>query len=307
MNGRKNKQGYFDSLIGEKTPSKTAGLTYTVAVCVFFLISIVVSFCSVGIGEGKPQWYLYVSFLAAPVVFLMTAIWYFSYTKTPIKSFVKEQNCSPKYYLISILLQVGLLALGEVNTLFLQFLEGFGYENTEIILPNTQGFGMVGVLVAVAVAPALMEELFFRGIFQRELKEFSLWAQVLLCGGLFALYHQNPAQTVYQFICGASFALVAAKAGSFLPTVLSHFINNALVIVLYSLGINSFEGGMYAIMLVFSIVCLIGTLGYLIVFDRQTKQKKQTKKGAYKELFACAFLGVFVFGLSWLITLLTGF
>ncbi len=307
MNGKNQQQGYFSSLIGEKAPSKTAGLTYTVSVCAFFLLSLVVTIVLAGVGESKPNWYLYVSFLVAPVAFLLTAIWYFSYTKTPVKGFLQAQKCPPKYYLVAFLLQIGLLSLGEVNTLFLRFLERFGYQNAEITLPDTQGFGMVGVLLVVALLPALMEELFFRGIFLQGMKDFSLWTKVLLCGGLFALYHQNPAQTIYQFLCGASFALVAIKAGSFFPTVLSHFANNALVIVLYSLGINSFGGGMYAFTLVFSGICLAGSLVYLIVFDQRERAKKQTKKGAYKEFFACAFFGVFVFGLSWLITLIAGF
>lgn len=306
MSQKNQKQGFFAPLIGEKTPSKTAGLTYTVAVCAFLIVSFFVLLLPVGEGE-LPQWYLYANFLAAPVAFVAVTIWYFGYTKTTVKDFVKEQKCHPKYYLIAVLLQIGLLSLAEVNGLFLQFLEKFGYQDSGITLPSMQGFGFVGVLIVVGVIPAVMEELFFRGIFQREMKDFSLWAKVLLCGGLFALYHQNPAQTIYQFICGASFALVAAKSGSFFPTVLSHFINNALIVVLYVLGISSFEGGMYAIILVLSGICLFGSLVWLLVFDKEKADKKQTKNGAYKEIFACAGFGIFVLGLSWLLTLIMGF
>ncbi len=306
MNEKNQKRGFFTPLIGEKTSSKTAGLTYTAAVCAFLLVSFFVLLFPVGEGE-LPQWYLYVNFLAAPVAFAAVIVWYFRYTKTTVKSFVKEQKCRPKYYLIAVLLQVGLFSLAEVNGLFLRFLERFGYQDSGIALPSTQGFGLVGVLIVVGLIPAVMEELFFRGIFQRETKDFSLWAKVLICGGLFALYHQNPAQTIYQFICGACFALVAARSGSFLPTVLSHFINNALIVVLYALGISSFEGGTYAIILVLSGICLVGSLLWLIVFERNDLDKRSTKKGAYKEIFACAGFGIFVLGLSWLLTLIVGF
>ncbi len=307
MNGKNQKRGYLSSLIGEKTPSKIAGLTYSAAVCVFLAVSFVVALFAGEIGETKPQWYLYLSFLAAPIAFALTVAWYFSYTKTSVKAFVKEQKCSPKYYLVAALLQIGLFSLGELNGLFLQFLENFGYQNIEIELPSTAGFGIVGVLLAVAVLPAVMEELFFRGIFLRETKEFSLLGRVLLCGGLFALYHQNPAQTIYQFICGAAFAYVAAKAGSFLPTVLSHFINNALIVVLYANGITAFEGGTYAFILVLSAICLVGTLVYFLFFDKKNEEKKSARKGVYKEFFTCAALGITVLGLTWLLALIGGF
>ncbi len=306
MDRKKEKQRGFSSLIGEKTPAKIAGLCYSAAACAFFALSIVILFCSLAVGEGEtPQWYLYVSFSAAPVAFSLVAAWYFFYTGTPVKKFFKEQKCAPKYYLIAFLLQIGLLSLGELNGAFLRFLERFGYEDSGIILPSTKGFGLVGVLLVVAVLPAALEELFFRGIFLREMKDFSLWGKVCLCGGLFALYHQNPAQTVYQLLCGLAFALIAARAGSFLPTVLSHFFNNAFIILLYALGITSYSQKAYGIGVTVCGLCLVGALVWLF-FDLRKTEKKKTEKGAYKQFFICALLGLAAFGFSWLATLLTG-
>ncbi len=302
---KRTQNGFLDSLIGERTPAKTSGLVYTVSACAFFFVSYVVSMFSQ--GEEKPQWFLYLTFLAAPIAFALVVGWYFAYTKTPVKDFFRAQRCHPKYYLLALTVQIGLLSLGELNGVFLRFLERFGYEDSEIILPSLNGFGFVGVLFAVAVLPAVMEELFFRGVFLREMKEFSPVMQVVLCGGLFALYHQNPAQTVYQFICGVAFALVAMRAGSFLPTVLAHFINNAFIITLYKLGITSYPLPMYVIMLVLSVLCLVGSAVYIFVFDKGTEPKSPPKKGAYGSFFACAAIGIFVFALSWLLTLVTGF
>lgn len=299
----KENGGFISSLIGEKTPAKTAGLSYTVAALAIFAISFVFAFLPVGEGE-KPDWWLYLNFLAAPMAFLIVGIWYFSYTKTPFAGFIKEQKCHPKYFLVALLLQVGLFSLSELNVLFVEFLQSLGYKDAGISLPSMQGAGCIGVFVTVAILPAIMEEFVFRGIFLRETKEFSLLGQVLVCGGLFALYHQNPAQTVYQFICGAAFALVAIKSGSFLPTALSHFINNGVILLLTKLGIDSFDEPMYVITLVVSGLCLVGSLVCLLVFDREKREKK---KGNYKHLFACAGVGIAMLLLSWLTTLLMGF
>ena len=300
---RKNSEGFFSSLIGERTRAKTAGLIYTVAALAIFAVALIIGFIPVGEGE-QPQWWLYLSFLAAPVAFLIVGIWYFSYTETSPLAFIKEQKCSWKYYLIAIILQIGLFGLSEVNVLFVEFLEGLGYKDGGITLPSMQGAGFIGVFITIAVIPAIMEEFVFRGIFLRETKEFSLLSQTLICGALFALYHQNPAQTVYQFICGAAFALVAIKSGSMLPTMLSHFINNAAILLLTKFGVSSFEMPMYAIILIVAGLCLVGSLVYLLVFDRQ---KHEEKRGNYKQLFACAGIGIFMLLLSWCATLLTGF
>ncbi len=296
-------QGFLSALIGEPTPSKRAGLVYSFYALAFFGVALL--FGMLPKGEGTPQWYLYGSFLVAPIAFAIVIAWYFSFTKTSVKGFLKGQKCHPKYYLLAFTLQLGLLSLGEVNVLVLKWLEGAGYVDSGIVLPSTKGIGLLGVLFTVAVLPAVMEEFFFRGVFQGEMKGFSLLGQVLLCGGLFALYHQNPAQTVYQFCCGAAFALIAARAGSFLPTVLSHFINNAAVVILYALGVESYPLPVYITLLVVEGLCLIGSVLYLVVWDKG--EKKEEKKGSYKQLLLCAGVGIFVFGFSWIVTLLTGF
>ncbi len=304
MKKKEVQRGYLSSLIGETTPSKMAGVSYSALVCVYCVVVLVVQLVTAGIVEPYPQWYVYLSWSIASIAFAITSIWYFSFTKTSLKAFLKEQKCAPKYYLVALFLQIGLFFLAELNALFLSVLEKFGYQIPAMPLPSTDGFGLVGVLFAVAVLPAVFEEIFFRGILLREMKEFSIWTRVLLCGAFFALYHQNPAQTVYQFCCGAGYALLVAKAGSFLPLVFSHFLNNALIIVLSAKGITSFEGGTYAFILIFSALCLVGTTVYLFVFDKKGGEKTPTKKGAYKEFFTYAALGSVVFGLTWLLGLI---
>ncbi len=295
---KKNEKTEVSSFIGEKT----AGLSYTAFACIFFFVSLVIGMLP---RTGTPQWFLYASYLASPVAFLLVSVWYFYYTKQPLRSFFQAQKCKPKYYLIAIILQIGLLSLGELNALFLKLLQGVGYEDSGILLPKMEGVGFVGVFLTIAVLPAIMEELFFRGVFMRGMKNFSTWGRVLLCGGLFALYHQNPAQTVYQFICGAAFALVAVRSGSFFPTVLSHFINNGVILILTKLGVEGYPTPVYVAILVVSGICLVGSLAYLIGFDRK-KQEKKREKASYRMFFAYAALGIAVFALSWLLTLVVG-
>jgi membrane protease YdiL (CAAX protease family) len=115
-------------------------------------------------GETQPDWYLYFNFLLPQISFLFVAVFYLKYTKTSIKRAVESQKCKWKYYILALFLQFGLLSLSKLNGWFLEFLGNFGYTDSGISLPNMNGFGFVGVLVAVAVLPAIFEEIIFRGI-----------------------------------------------------------------------------------------------------------------------------------------------
>ncbi len=292
----------ISSIIGRTTPSKRAGVIYSMLAVAFFGVSFLLGLFAQ--GETSPQWYVYLTFSAAPIAFLTVLAWYFNHVDGGLCGFLKTQKCRPKYYFIAFAMQLGLFPLGELNNLFLEFLTKCGYKDTPLTLPSTEGIGLVGVLLVVAVLPAIMEEIFFRGVLQRELKGFPFVVQVLLCGGMFALYHQNPAQTVYQAVCGVAFALVAVKAGSFFPTVLSHFINNAVIVILYACGVNGYPLPVYNILLIVSGLSLVGVSCYLCIFDGKKEERKEG--GSYKQFFACVALGTYIFGASWLATLLAG-
>ena len=298
------------SFLGEPTSAKASGLTFTLAAAGLVLLSFVF-LLALAIGglwvEGVEQkeWYLYCSFLLSPLAFSLVAVWVLRWTKTPILQEVKLQKCAPKYFLIAFLLQVGLLSLSQLNDLFLQFLARFGYENTPIVLPSMDGFGVVGVLFAVALLPALFEELIFRGLLLKGMRSFGTAGAVLISGALFALYHQNPAQTLYQFCCGAAFALVAVRSGSILPTVFSHFLNNAVIILFTKFGVGEFSPIVSAIVLSVSIACLLGTLVWLVWFEKKGF-KKEDNKTARKQFWLAAAVGIGICALTWLSVLFSG-
>ena len=166
------------------------------------------------------------------------------------------------------------------------------------------GLGFVGVLFTVAVLPAVFEEILFRGVLLDGLKSFGRWGAVLLCGALFSLYHQNPAQTLYQFCCGVAFALVAIRAGSVLPTVVSHFLNNACILLLTKYGVTEFASPTKWLVFSISAVCLVVALVWLL-FGTQKEERADAQEK--KRFFVCASVGIAVCALTWFLTLLSGF
>ena len=287
---------------------QSSGFAYSMSAIVptalsfFFVLFISVCGLTANKGYENKDWYLYCSFLIVPIAFFLFSLFY--YTKTENKLSQSVCGCKAKYYFIAILLQLGLFSLSELNNLFLKGLHFlFGYQSAPIVLPNVMGVGIIGVIFVVALLPAIFEELFFRGILLHGLKEYGEVFAVIFCGALFALYHQNPAQTAYQFCCGAAFALIAVKSGSILPTVLSHFINNAVIIVLYRVGLVDFSVGFKIPFIICSTLALLGSVGYLIWFDKKEKTKEKAKKA---EFFIYASAGIFIFALSWVVTLVSG-
>lgn len=299
------------SLLGDYTPAKAAGAAFSIAsvlpTLLFFVVLIALSLFGLTKQENYAQsdWYLYLSFLMPQIAFFVLLLYVLSYSKQPKSVVLQIRKCPYKYYVIAILLQIGLLSLSELNSLFLKVLERIGYESSDILLPSLDGFGFIGVLVVVALFPAVMEEAMFRGVLLGGLRSFKTGWAVVICGALFSLYHQNPAQTVYQFCCGACFALVVVRSGSILPTMLSHFLNNAFILILTKTGVTSFSTPALIAIVIPSAICLLGTLTYLIFFDKNTP-KRDEDAGEKKRFFKYASLGIAVCAIVWLSVLITG-
>lgn len=293
-------------LFGETTDAKASGLSYTFGVAFYLGLSCIFSLLTQAFDASDAI--VYLQYLISPLAIGCLILWYFAYTKKSFTRVVKRQICSPKYYLWAILLQIGLFSLSELNELFSSWLENFGYEPTPLTLPSLDGFGVIGVLFVVAVLPAIFEEIFFRGLLLDGCKVFGEIGAAFVCGSLFALYHQNPAQTAYQFCCGVAFALVAIRSGSVLPTILSHFLNNATIILLTKFmakfGIEGFSTPVFVAVLCVSAPCLILSLTYLIFLDK--KNVREEKTGVKKQFLIGASVGVVVCAVVWISALFTG-
>ncbi|MBE7068194.1 MAG: CPBP family intramembrane metalloprotease [Clostridiales bacterium] len=305
----------FGGLFGEPTPAKASGLVFSVATVLptvlSFIFLLILAFCGKAETDGyqNQDWYLYANYLLPQISFALVAYFYLRYRQIPLKNALFSQKCKPKYFLIAFFLQIGLFGLSELNSIFLNWLGKFGYNDAGISLPSVEGFGFVGVFLVIGVLAPVLEEIVFRGMLLNGLKKtFSMPVAVVLCGALFALFHQNPAQTVYQFCCGTAFALVAIKSGSVLPTVLSHFLNNAFVLILYKAGVAQFSSGVLILLLCLSAVCLTGVIGYLIFKDKQesTVKTSEDKKSGKNKFFVFASVGIALCALTWLIVLCAG-
>jgi uncharacterized protein len=85
------------------------------------------------------------------------------------------------------------------------------------------------MLAFIAVAPALSEELVFRGVIGRGLvARYGLWTGVLVSSVLFAIVHFHPVHAIAVIPMGIALHLVYLSTRSLWGPILLHFLNNAL-------------------------------------------------------------------------------
>ncbi len=315
-NQPQKKQTVFTALLDKPTRENSSGFAFSFATMFMLGLSLLVSFILAVSGfdskkHGMPDWYLYLSYSLTPIALLLAAFWYFHRTKKSVAQTVKAQKCHWKYYLIALALQVGLFSVSFLNTFFADFLVRLGYKQPDVPIPSLDGFGIVGVLLVVALLPAIFEEIIFRGIVLDGAYAYGTAGAALLCGGLFALFHQNPVQTIYQFCWGAAFALMAIRAGSVFPTMLAHFINNAVIIILQKCKVENIPTPVFIPVIIVSGLCLLGSLAYLIFVDKnrlpdeeETPEQKKTSRGVF--ILGTA-IGILICFASWGSALYMGF
>jgi len=296
--------------INPRLNSATGGIAYSAAAFTYFIVLFVVSLIlKLTALDSKSDAYLYISYLVSPAAISLSVIGVLKFRKISFKSIVPVK-CNPKYFLIAALLIYGLVfALSWVNGVSVKFFELFGYKQREAgsYLPDLSGGKVVLALLVIAVLPALFEELLFRGIILNSCENGAGTVRtVFLVGFCFSLFHASPEQTVYQFITGCAFAFIALRSGSILPSVLMHFINNALIVIFAACGLFDEAGNLIIstggniALIVTAAVALTVALVWLILDKTPVKK---CEKGGVKSFFLCAAPAIAVFGIVWIVSL----
>ena len=114
------------------------------------------------------------------------------------------------------------------------------FEQTYRVLVDARSPGeFVVVVLAVAVVPAIAEELFFRGLIQKTVGQATGGLQAaILVGVVFGLYHLNPLNLVPLVILGTYFGFLVYRTGSLSLALAVHFFNNFLACMAAYIGID---------------------------------------------------------------------
>jgi sodium transport system permease protein len=113
------------------------------------------------------------------------------------------------------------------------------------LIPQSHGRGLGLNLLLVAATPAVCEEALFRGVVLRGLAtRLAPSAAVVVTGVLFGMFHLDVWRLLPSTLLGILLSWLALESRSLLPSMLTHFLNNAILVTLATLGVERRMGSL---------------------------------------------------------------
>lgn len=214
---------------------RTGGLCYLLALLLPQLIGGLVLVAISSVWEANSDPYLFMAYFVTQAVMalsLLLAVNFKVKNALPRMHFEKPQRKSDLWLMLPFSVAL-LFGLNFIPGLFLTLMEQFGYVMEVIAFPDTtSALGFILGIICICVLPAIVEESIFRGVILRSFGSQNAWKGILISSALFSLMHGSAQQTMYQFVIGIVLGLVAVKTNSIYPSMLLHFLNNAISVVL---------------------------------------------------------------------------
>lgn len=224
-----------------------------------------------------------ISVVQQVLMFLPLVLLYPILTKTPVHKCFALHRIHP----VDALLSICIALLFQPFMALIVFLTSYLQPNlAEQAMVNFQRSGGFFVpLVALAVLPAVFEEMIFRGIALHSYSHLGRKKAILISAFFFALLHMNLQQAAYAFVLGSVFAFFVQRTGSIFSSLLPHFCINALSWCMIYFGkseaqaVEELSAGMTLLGL--GINCLFAIpflVGLLYLFMKRTSAQASTQQ-----------------------------
>ncbi len=113
-------------------------------------------------------------------------------------------------------------------------LEAKASSMTNVFLVMNTPSEFILTFLAIAILPAIGEELMFRGIIQRYLYKYNRHAAIIITGFLFSAFHLQFQGFLPRFFLGVVLGYLYYWSGSLWLPIIAHFINNGVqVLIVY--------------------------------------------------------------------------
>jgi len=206
---------------------------------------------------------------------------------------------------VGMVLWISLMAalLGALLNGGISMLLGSGREPVTDIISEygVEGF-WPSVLVIVAL-PALVEELFFRGVMFSALERCGTWPALLLSSVAFAMIHGDLHNFAGPLMSGLIYGYLVYVLDSVWPALFAHLVNNGLVLFLAQTAKNYSALGIWSFVLLIAVFCFCMFLAFSMrALDHQI-EKGRIKRLQYRSAGE-TLNGIFVSPGMWLLVLL---
>lgn len=184
-------------------------------------------------GMSVTNW---VAYALTQVAFVAVVLLYSRFRRVDLLAVAKLRPAKSvgQYLLLVPIAVVCIAAFFPLYMLFAAFLGVMGYPTgNAVAMPSFSNPGVfVLAVVIMAMLPAIGEELLMRGTVVPAMTSRGIWFGVFISALLFALMHNNPMQTVYQFCFGAVLAIVFMLSRSVVTCMVLHFLSNFFTLTL---------------------------------------------------------------------------
>lgn len=292
---------------------------YILAFFVIFITALLGAIANMKYSDiMKSDAFMAISAVLSPLAFLSV---YFLFNKKNKIEYKIASKINFKLNVVNVILCIVIafccvFGFSNFVSLFDAIFNLFGIApNTSWPVPLNTWYWLLFNIFAVAVLPAIAEELIFRGIIFNGLSSYGKKKAIIFSALLFSLMHTSISQTIYPILAGCVFALVVDKTDNLLYSMLIHFCNNCIVIVNRYIMVRSgastdfsYELSFLNIFLSILIAIVAGLVIYLIVKfllkkDNNKLEQPIEKVEQVQKPNSYLFVGVIFGAIFWIVNL----
>lgn len=169
-----------------------------------------------------------------------------------------------------IIAAIGLCMLSNIiNSYVLTFFSEIGLSVPESpqTMVNTPASLAIN-LFTLAVLPALLEEMIYRGYILQTLRSYGNWFAVIISSLLFSLMHGNLRQIPFAFIVGLVLGALYVITDNIWVSIAVHFTNNAVSVLMEYFGFSLSEEyvGVFYALVIYGLF-FVGILAAVVLFS----------------------------------------
>lgn len=204
-------------------------LQFMIAIILGTIVFIIIYFTKSG-DETKILHYYVLPLVEISAIFL-PVVFYFLITKVNYKKVLRLNSIKLKHIPALIILGISSQFVGGfLNTMAVYILQFFGNVPTQEIPAPVNVTELMYALIAIAIIPAVFEELLTRGIIMRGYEGFGIKWGIIISSILFGIMHYDVINFIFPIFLGLILGYVVYRTNSIYSGMIIHFVNNALAV-----------------------------------------------------------------------------
>ena len=163
--------------------------------------------------------------------------------------------------------------------------------------------GFWSLALIVVILPAIVEELFFRGVLFQALERCGTWPALLLSSVAFAMIHGDLTNFAGPLIAGMIYGYMTYVLDSLWPAIFAHLLNNSLMLFLSHAAKTYSAVGIWPYILLIAVFCFCMFLALSMRTLEEQMEKGRIRRLQYHSL-GKTLTAVFVSPGIWLMLIL---